>query len=196
MKTKLNFIFIILILNISCAPSVYIPPSDSSLINNSRIINKNFDETWSALIAYAGTSFFSIDNFEKNSGLMILNFSTSNPADFITGGYYKSTDLSPFDGDFVAYMEKWKDNTTFNGKMNIVVQKIDDESTKITINARYVYTLIDDLRGTFTWSFDTAGSDEIRMHNSSEQNRYKKLMPTYLAESTILDAIDDIANID
>ena len=196
MKIKSITILMASFLMMSCVSAVYVAPENLEKIENTRVVNKNFDDTWSALIAYAGTSFFSIDDFEKNSGLMTLNFSSSNPEEYITGGFWKRTTILPYEGDYVGYLEKYYEST-FSGKMNIVVQSIDDSSTRITINARYIYTS-GALKGQTistsveTWSFDTSGYDIVSISSSSAENSERKLMPTYKAENTILDAIDAI----
>ena len=189
MKIKSITILMVSFLMMSCSmPSLYVKPVAVEEFTNSRVVDKNFDDTWSALIAYAGTSFFSIDLFEKSSGLMSLNFSYSNPDEFINGGYYRNEGIPLHDGSYISYLTK-NYSTSFTGKMNIVVQAIDDNSTKISVNARYIFNVSGQFAESGTWSFDTSGS-ATRIISNEE----RKMIPTFKAEKTILDTLDEIMN--
>lgn len=180
--------------------SIYKPPLQENSQNNySKIFNKSYDETWDALINYSASTFFGIDNFEKQSGLLTLSFGASNPQDYITGGYWK-TDVVygvnelHFEGDYVEYLAKYQ-NGSLVGKMNIVVKKIDDNHTKVTVNARYVFsTNIVDANGrnfSNSWSFNTGGCSEIVVSNASKGTQpTRTLCPTYKAENAILSVLE------
>ena len=180
--------------------SIYKPPlRDNSINNYSKIFNKTFDETWDALINYSASTFFGIDNFEKQSGLLTLSFGASNPQDYITGGHWK-TDVVygvnelHFEGDYVEYLAKYM-NGNLVGKMNIVVKKVDDNHTKVTVNARYVFTTdYVDANGRHfgdTWSFNTGGCSEIAVSNASKGTQpTRTICPTYKAENAILSALE------
>lgn len=190
---SLAIIITISVFLLSCVSASYVAPDTSNpeISNYSRTIDKTFDETWSALVQYAGTTFFQIDNIERSSGLLTLSFGSSNPELFITGGDWSISGARNFDGDYVEYLSLYSD-ATLNGRMNIVVQSVSEESTRVTVNARYVFTSTDDT-GTLSWSFDTGGSDTSRIRNPAMgTGNERTLMPTYRAELSILEAIEEI----
>jgi len=204
---KASFYFFIPLLIISsfflfgCSISaIYKPPEENlNPINYSRVINKSFDDTWDALINYSAGTFFGIENFEKESGLITLSFGASNPEEFITGGHWKldyvrGATTIHFDGDYVEYCSVYQ-NGTLNGKMNIVVNEIDSTNSKITVNAKYVFTAEQILESgqsyTNTWSFNSGSCDEIAPANATKGTPpTRTICPTYLAEESILQAIE------
>jgi len=180
--------------------SIYKPPTHESfqqLYTNE--FKKPYNEVWDALINYSASTFFGIENFEKESGLLTLSFGASNPQEYITGGYWK-TDVVyginelHFEGDYVEYLTLYQ-NGTLVGKMNIVVKKIDDNNTRVVVNARYVFsTAITDAEGRSfnnTWSFKTGGCSEVKVSNASKGTQpTRTLCPTYKAENAILSALE------
>jgi len=197
----LSFLFLSVLLS-SCisSKSIYKPPSQEILQNKYiKEFNKPYNEVWDALINYSASTFFGIDNFEKESGLLTLSFGASNPQDYITGGYWK-TDIVygvnelHFEGDYVEYLSLYQ-NGSLVGKMNIVVKKIDDSNTRVVVNARYVFsTNATDANGRSynnTWSFNTGGCSEIMVSNASKGTQpTRTLCPTYKAENAILSALE------
>lgn len=204
MRNMFRFVLAtIIILTLSSCVSVsaiYNPPDQNSLMSSyTKIVQKNFDETWDQLINFAAGTFFGIDNFEKESGLLTLSFGTSNPQEYITGGYWKA-DIQAgfrelhFEGDYVEYLTTYQ-NGSLTGKMNIVVKEVDDNSTKIVINARYVFTayVIDQNGAEYSnsWMFNSGNCGEIAVSNRIEGTPPTRMLcPTYKAEKTILDAIN------
>jgi hypothetical protein len=197
----LSFLFLSVLLS-SCisSKSIYKPPSQEILQNKYiKEFNKPYNEVWDALINYSASTFFGIDNFEKEAGLLTLSFGASNPQDYITGGYWK-TDIVygvnelHFEGDYVEYLSLYQ-NGSLVGKMNIVVKKIDDSNTRVVVNARYVFsTNATDANGRSynnTWSFNTGGCSEIMVSNASKGTQpTRTLCPTYKAENAILSALE------
>ncbi|PJA96227.1 MAG: hypothetical protein CO129_07620 [Ignavibacteriales bacterium CG_4_9_14_3_um_filter_34_10] len=197
----ISFIVLSLLLS-SCisSKSIYKPPSQENLQNKYiKEFNRPYNEIWDALINYSASTFFGIDNFEKESGLLTLSFGASNPQDYITGGYWK-TDIVygvnelHFEGDYVEYLSLYQ-NGSLVGKMNIVVKKIDDNNTRVVVNARYVFsTNATDANGRSynnTWNFNTGGCSEIMVSNASKGTQpTRTLCPTYKAENAILSALE------
>lgn len=149
------------------------------------ILDKNFDEVWNKLIEYSAGAFFSIDNFEKASGLITLTFGTSNPSDFVTGGYFylKSTfyDNVLFEGDYINYH-----SATLIGKMNIFVMKISENKTKVNIHARYIINM----GGSTTHVIESGGYKTFKAPYSPDGiSPYRTICPTYKAENAIIEAL-------
>jgi len=198
----LTFLFISQIILSSCVSisAIYKPPTQENLKSNySKIIDKNYDDVWNALINYSASTFFGIENFEKESGLLTLSFGASTPQDYITGGYWK-TDLVyganqlHFEGDYVEYLSIYQ-NGSLIGKMNIVVKKITDNSTQVIVNARYVFTSNGtDANGrnySNTWSFNTGECKEVAVSNATKGTPpIRTICPTYKAENAILEALE------
>ena len=70
----------------------YVPPNiDDTNFKNFVITNKNFDETWTSVIDFVSDSFFKIENFEKDSGLLTLSFGSKDAEKFIDCGDFEYT---------------------------------------------------------------------------------------------------------
>ena len=121
----------------------YIPPNiDDTNFKNSVITNKNFDETWTSLIDFVSDSFFKIENIEKDSGLLTLSFGSNEAENFIDCGDFEYTLFftgEEFKGSYIDYAKSGL-LAVLRAKMNINIQKIDNESTKININTNYIYS--------------------------------------------------------
>ena len=187
MKSTFGPILATLILT-SCAiaPTSYTPPSSASVDASKYtvILNKPFSEAWAALISHAASSFFAIDQFEKDSGLMTLSFGSSDPAQFIDCGYWSVQ--NGYSGNYASYVARTFD-ATLSGKMNILVNVIDEQTSQVRVNARYIFSVPPNV-----WSFDTGGSDS---ENVGTQAAYgtgssiRTCKPTYEAENSILEAM-------
>ena len=104
----------------------YAPPVvDTSADSYRQVIDRPFNETWDAFIQHTASSFFGIDHFEKDSGLMTLSFGHNNPSEYVDGGQwiYKKSNLYgkvvDFEGNYVDYLVLYHGGE-LTGKMNIV----------------------------------------------------------------------------
>ena len=176
----------------SCAAGSYTPPSVSEEpIVNSIVIEKPYDVVWAKLITQLATTYFGIENYEKQSGLITLSFGASNPSNFITGGSVRVSNIAAkYEGDYIGYLCKYSD-ADFKAKMNIVVTSLSDNQTKVTINARYVFTsYVKETNERNTWSFNTNGYDKIEPRRSLDSNNiFRIVKPTHRAEKDLLDSL-------
>jgi hypothetical protein len=175
-----------------------------------------FDQVWSALIRGVGKSFFSIDEFEKESGLLTLSFSTSPFSDSVTGGHLayrveESTvagrslfDLATssagtkrtvvdFDGDYADFIEGYLDGTLL-GKINLVVTAVTPEETRIAVNTRFIVTAnmtetLPSISHHVTWSW-TSPDQCTRLVHAHDGMQERRLQSTFSVEQRILDSID------
>lgn len=154
--------------------------------DRARTINKGFDEVWTALIEYVSSTFFAIKSFEKASGLFTAQFGSGNPSQFVDCGYIKSVTKN-YEGPVVDGFEKFG-SINLDGAMNIFVKPISDNITQVRISARYILQAKDGTSSQ-TWTFDTGGEDIKQFEAVVIACR-----PTYKAERTILDGIDQIAH--
>ena len=121
----------------------YVPPNiEDTNFKNSIITNKNFEETWTSVVDFVNDSFFKIENLEKDLGLLTLSFGSKEPENFIDCGDFEYTLFftgEEFKGSYIDYVKSGL-LAVLEAKMNINIQKIDNESTKITINTNYLFS--------------------------------------------------------
>jgi hypothetical protein len=204
----------------------YSPPKHKSgNINHSKIINKPFDEVWKNLIQYSAKTFFAIENYEKDSGLITLSFGSDNITKYVDGGkwnlsqIFKRTMTTPglfypenppsFKGTYAEYIAGYNDSS-LQGKLNIAVMKIDENTTEIVVNALYILNIrpsrISTLIGsrgqmygspTATFSFSSGNCDSIdfSLHYRGDEGEHKggyirTICPTYFAEQSIINGVN------
>ncbi len=121
----------------------YVPPNiDDINFKNSVITNKNFDETWTSLIDFVDDSFFKIENLEKDYGLITLSFGLKEPENFIDCGDFEYTLFftgEKFKGSYINYAKSGL-LALLEAKMIINIQKIDNQSTKVSVNTNYTFS--------------------------------------------------------
>lgn len=162
----------------------YLSPDISSLSDEpySIQVDKNYDETWNILVDYSDRTFFDIDDFEKSSGTMTLSFKTNDISDYVTGGHYSTSDVVKFKGDYADFLER--NNGELTGRINLVVEEIDENSTSITVKARYVVSAETEFYN--TWAFNTNGFDSEKISEYTGGRVVRTLMPTHNLEKEIL----------
>ena len=206
MKRFLLSLFMTILLS-SCATKVekltenvgkYVPPNiDDTNFKNSVIINKNFDETWTSVIDFVSDSFFKIENLDKDSGFLTLSFGSKGVEDFIDCGDFEYTLFftgEEFKGSYIDYAKSGL-LAVLEAKMNINIQKIDNESTKISINTNYTFSTQHalgyyDPKLNQTYSFVSGGYQTINVINPiSGSIPTRTCRSTNFAENTIFDVI-------
>ena len=165
----------------------YVPPNiDNTNFKNSTISNKNFDETWNSLIDFVNDSFLKIENLEKDSGLLTLSFGAKEAEKFIDCGDFEYTLFftgEDFKGSYIDYAKSGL-LAVLEAKMNINIQKIDNKSSKISINTNYTYSTQHalgyyDPKLNQTYSFVSGGYQTIDVINP-----IKGSIPTRTCKST------------
>ena len=178
--------------------STYTPPSTSRYANEV-VMPYDYETAWSKLVTAASRTFFSIENFEKDSGLMTLSFGSSDISRNVDCGQM----------NFQPYTEYWLTRgngarINLQGKMNLLVQSIDENSTRVSVNARYILNLdftgqvynmwtgqnqfvSDDL----SFTFDSNTSDTQMTRNpSAGTSPARTCGPTGEVEGTVINAIE------
>ncbi len=165
----------------------YFPPNtDDTNFKNTLTTNKNFDETWTYVIDFVKDSFFKIENIDKDSGLLTLSFGPKEPEKFINCGDFEYTLFftgEEFKGSYIDYAKSGL-LAVLDAKMNITIQKIDYESTKVSINTNYTYSTQHalgyyDPKLNQTYSFVSGGYQTIDVINP-----IKGSIPTRTCKST------------
>lgn len=190
---KLFLITILSVFTYGCATATYTPPNEGNNLESKIVINKNYDKTWNAIINHLSSSYFAIDNFEKDSGLITVSFGADNPTDFIDCGNIKVkwTDQNynqhNFNGPYVNFL-KQEYGADLAGKMNITARSIGDSKTAVRVNARYIFTANPNV-----WSFDTGATatENVKAIRGTDSTRTCK--PTLKAENSILTAVNHLA---
>ena len=195
MKKFLSSLVMTILLS-SCAVEVekirenvgkYVPPNiDNTNFKNSLITNKNYDETWTSVTNFVNDSFFKIENLDKDSGLLTLSFGSKEPENFIDCGNFEYSLFftgEEFKGSYIDYAKSGL-LAVLEAKMNINIQKIDNESTKISINTNYMYSTQHalgyyDPKLNQTYSFVSGGYQTIDVINP-----IKGSIPTRTCKST------------
>ena len=157
MKKFCSLIVILIFLSSCVANNVgkYVPPNtEDTNFTNSVISNKNFDDTWTSVIDFVSGSFFNIENFEKDSGLLTLSFGSREAENFINCGDFEVSMVNgeEFKGSYTEYALAYL-NAVLEARMNINIRKIDNESTKIRINTNYVFKIFPGSRMQESWNF-------------------------------------------
>ena len=176
----------------------YIPPNvDDTNFKNTVITTKNFDETWTSVIDFVNDSFFKIEYLEKDSGLLTLSFGSKEAKNFIDCGYFEYTLFftgEEFKGSYIDYAKSGL-LAVLEAKMDINIQKIDDESTKISINTNYTFSTQHalgyyDPKLNQTYSFVSGGYQTIDVINPIKGSiPTRTCKSTNFAENVIFNAI-------
>ena len=176
----------------------YVPPNiDNTNFKNSVITNKNYDETWTSVTDFVNDSFFKIENLDKDSGLLTLSFGSKEPENFIDCGDFEYTLFftgEEFKGSYIDYVKSGL-LAVLEAKMNINIQKIDNESTKISINTNYTFSTQHalgyyDPKLNQTYSFVSGGYQTIDVINPiSGSIPTRTCKSTNFAENVIINVI-------
>ena len=165
----------------------YVPPNiDDTNFKNSVITNKDFDEAWTSITDFVNNSFFKIENLEKDSGLLTLSFGSNAAENFIDCGDFEYTLFftgEEFKGSYIDYAKSGL-LAVLEAEMDVNIQKIDNETTEISINTNYKYSTQHalgyyDPKLNQTYSFESGGYQTIDVINP-----IKGSIPTRTCKST------------
>jgi hypothetical protein len=176
----------------------YVPPNiEDTNFKDFVITNNNFDETWTSIFDFVNDSFFKIENLEKDSGLLTLSFGSEEAEKFIDCGDFEYTLFftgEEFKGSYIDYAKSGLLGV-LEAKMNINIRKIDNESTKISINTNYTYSTQHalgyyDPKLNQTYSFKSGGYQTIDVINPIKGSiPTRTCKSTNFAENTIFNLI-------
>lgn len=141
----------------ACAgKTTYIPPTQTYKANNSVTINKPIAEVWKQIVPGLGSSFFVINNLDKQSGFINISYS-GDPEKYVDCGiidsYVKNArgkrtyrfpassaykEYETFENGQNLFFIKRKMN--LDGRINIIVQELSANSTLVTVNIKYILT--------------------------------------------------------
>ena len=183
-KSKSLFLLLIALILNACGtygPGKVTQPTlvEEGSIENEIIINSDYKTVWSNLIEYSASTFFAIDNFEKDSGLITLDFGSQSPGEFVDCG---TVEKSSGQVSIVEVFDN-EGNPKLTGSMNIIVKEITPNQTKVKVKARYVFSYQNRFDNE-VWVFDTGGYDTQKFGVWTVT-----CQPTHKAEQAIIEGI-------
>lgn len=192
MKWIINSYLLVLIFFIGCVSEYQVPQKEPTLDDYTIVVNEDFDTTWTSIIEHASSTYFVINNYEKDSGLMTLDFGARNPTEFesmkSTSDFIDCGDVSipleNYEGPFVKSVQKFG-SAKLNGKMNIFVKPLTEKTTQVQVSARYVFTANEKKKRKREWVFNTGGKDANKYRVGSTKIVIV-CQPSYEAEKDII----------
>jgi hypothetical protein len=156
MKKCLLMLIIAMFMAGCAGKTMYLPPTQAYKADNSIIVNKSRVEVWNQLVPALGSSFFVINNLDKESGFINVSYS-GDPEKYVDCGiidsYVKNargerTYRFPASSAYKEYetMENGqnlfflKRKMNLEGRINIILQEVTQDSTLVTVNTKYVLT--------------------------------------------------------
>ncbi|MBT5371167.1 MAG: hypothetical protein HOL17_05535 [Gammaproteobacteria bacterium] len=190
-----------------CAGKVnYRPPSAVNKTTNTVTVNSPRNEVWKRIIPSLGSSFFVVNNLDKDSGFINVSYSGS-PEKYIDCGYiesYVKNARGERNYNFPA-ATAYKEYETFQngtqllfirrkmnleGRINIVVQEMDDISTLISVNTKYVVTKSGTIRGVQGGSHSFSDSISFNTNGSASFPQQTTCHATGALEKEVLKALN------
>lgn len=134
-------------------------------IKNEIQINEPYLKVWDALVRDLAKSFYIINNIDKESRIINVSFSSTEPVDFVDCGkstrtYSEGSKEEKFEYELAAssiykFATPQQEDPAFNnyvminrepileGRSNIYIAPVDSDSTKtsISVNSRYILTI-------------------------------------------------------
>ena len=163
-------------------PPVYTPPEPRPAVTVELISNSDFESTWSALIEYTASTSFSIDEFERESGLMTLSFSTADPktiVDVVECGQWAVGGGAP-----VPYVGRT--NFSLRTRTNLIVQPISTSQTRVRANTLYV--LQDDSNTEYRFTTNESATAQPR-NRAAGTARTRTCQATHEGERAFSDGV-------
>ena len=181
----------------------YLEPREKK-IEQREVVDVEYDKLWSALVDYVSATDFKIRTYEKESGLLTLEFDATKLQDYADCGVLEFRIASGTVRRSAPYVREHRQRMRFDGQMNLRVRPEGSGRTSVFINARYNLLLqfptptvrnarpIPDI----AWTFLTnqPATVELQKEQSSDPAAvFRTCQPTYAAEQKILDGIAAIA---
>lgn len=145
----------------ACADKVNvdIAPPQTYDFQDSKIYNYSYDRVWDAVVKAVGSSYFVLENIEKDSGILSLSFSSQQPKNYIDCGHireYGTIQMEKYeleyDGADSSVLRRVANPQgipctahralSLSGKSNILVSKISKNKTQVMIRTRYIAELL------------------------------------------------------
>ena len=162
----------------------YREPARQQDLRNTRQISAGYDAAWTGLIDHVARTSFTIDAFEKESGLLTLRFGEADIARFVNcGTWFENGRSQPYAG-------RTDQGLKLNGRMNIRVQERAADFTDVRIDSLYV---LRNKNGN-VWQFTTNERSVIDLENAAAGTvPNRTCQSTHEAERLILTGVEAVA---
>jgi len=155
-KLLLSLFCFLVFWGLSCSGnSAYTPPKTSVTPKNSITVDKSKEEVWKEIVPALGKTFFVINNLDKESGFINISYS-GDPEKYVDCGKihsYVSNLAGTRTYDFPAskaYQQYEELNNAglfsivrtmeLEGRMNIIIEELETNKTRVTVNTKYILT--------------------------------------------------------
>ena len=126
---------------------------------NTMVYNSNINKVWDAAIKSIGEKFFVLDNIQKDSKIITLSYSVSDPAAYIDCGQVTAETKGASNSGTYTYQgaqaeavyyigdpniphpQPVRRTARLEGKVNIIFVEEGKDKTKVTVNTRYVMSV-------------------------------------------------------
>lgn len=195
---------IVVLAGCATAPKMSYTPPTPAQHSNSIVMPYGYDAAWKKLVAAASQTFYSIENYEKDSGLMTLSFGSTDISGLVDCGVMATNGKAE---NYISRSQNTGDSTIkLNGKMNLLVQPVSERSTRVTVNARYILNIHSQgnvynawtgqnqyYSSNNTWSFDSNSPGTITVQNPAQGiSPRRTCQATGKAENDVINAIMDM----
>lgn len=162
-----GLVILILFLSACATPGTssfnYSVPNSGGQIQNSIVVDEDFEAVWDRLVGRLATGFFVINNIDKSSRLINVSFSSDNPEEYIDCGIstrsYKYKDESQTyrykvaqdstykragswgQMDTLPWTQEVYRDASLDGRINIYVAPMSGKGTQVSVNAKYLFEL-------------------------------------------------------
>lgn len=167
-------------------------------VDQRKTIPVEYSKAWTALIDYVSSSFFKIKTYEKDSGLLTLEFGEHDIPKFVDCGTWQ---LKTRDGQLkrtAPYAKEFQQRLTLNGQVNLRAKAEEGGKTSVFINTLYLVNMnTTNEMGrslTYRWEFTTNKAHTLELDTAPEYDTPRRTcQPTHEAERQILKGITAIA---
>jgi len=176
-------LLMIICILIGCAGKVdYSRPISPIGAENSVTLNKSKAEVWKKIVPALGKQFFVINNLDKDSGIINVSYK-GDPEKYVDCGQLTVKNASgeiTYDFPASKAYQEYEDRNEYglfrikrtmdlDGRMNIIVEEIAPNKTRVTVNTRYMLTKKSDV-------FDVQGRSRVitdsMSFNSGQQGTF------------------------
>lgn len=172
----------------------YVNPEELQPMAQRVTIHKSYDQTWSALVDYISSSFFKINTYEKDSGLMTLDFSEAEISKYVDCGTLEYRTWDNILKRTAPYAKEFQDRMKLNGQLNLRVKAEADGTTSLFVNSSYHVTIQTETNSgtrTSTWDFPTrkSATTEVVVNAKTNQTESRTCQSTNIAEKYVLNGV-------
>lgn len=140
--------------------SHYMQPKADLIIDNEAVLDDEFEAVWDRLVRNLSSSFFVINNIDKESRLLNVSFSSSDPRDYVDCGMTKrqfnyrnesqAYEYPVASDSFFKWTGTWgamnnlpavydiSRDASVEGRINVYVAPVEGNRTRVAANARYL----------------------------------------------------------